>query len=641
MDRYDVIHALRELGIRVPDYQKSTQFSVVCPKCSHMRKAGNQRIPCLSINLEEGVYKCHNDGCDFSGTVRNDFFKKQARSMKIKTYRKPAKAKDEGIVPANEDVYEYLEARAIPKEVAKRNNIGRYEDKEGRVWIVYNYLRNGELVNYQRRCIRDGDNKDYAALKKEYRFVQGKECEPIMYNYDRCAESKIIIVTEGVEDALSWEAIGYHEHTSVNQGAPGEKDDTTEKKLQCLTNCWDLFENKHQIYIAVDQDAPGKRLCEELVARLGEQRCYIISFPEGCKDANETLIKHGADKLQECLNNAREASPEGIIYLSDCWDEMVADYFGEIEVGKRTYFDPIDFGYKNRRIFSWEPGQVNVWSGYDNEGKSAFVAFLCLLASAHEDFPWAFYSPEGQRKKFYPRLLHGYIGKSSKAKHFNAMSREEYEMAAGFINQNFFYVKPKDEFDIKGLLRRFDYLVGKNGVKGIVIDPYNRVLHMKKPQQRDDQYLVQFMGILSEYAERKKIVINVVAHQKTPDLVYAEGGIPKDYPEPDKRRIKEGGEWGNTADNVLVIHQPYRISKPDSNLVNLKTEKIKDFEYGVRGVRKEMLFDKYTGRFYGVEQEIPTYYTVRPMGFETWSDERKEQYESMLAKIQIKEPIPF
>lgn len=633
MNRFDVIHALRELGIRVPDYPKSTQLSVLCPRCSHRRKPGNQRIPCLSVNLEEGVYKCHNDDCDFSGAVGDNYFEKQTRTMKIKQYRKPAKAREEGILAPNRDVYEYLKSRGIPEEIAVRNNVGRYVDKEGRVWIVYNYLRNGELVNYQRRCIRDGENKDYAALKKEYRFVQGRECEPILYNYDRCLKSKIVIITEGVEDAMSWEAIGYEEHTSVNQGAPGEKDDNAGKKLQCLTNCWELFDNKEQIYIAVDQDGPGKRLCEELITRLGENRCYVVSFPEGCKDANETLMKHGADKLQECFNNAREASPEGIIYLADCWEEMCLDYYGELETGTQTYFEPIDCGYKNRKIFSWEPGQVNVWSGYDNEGKSAFLRFLCLMKSAHEDFPWAFYSPEGLRRKFYPNLIHGYIGKSSKIKHQNHMLKEEYELGAAFINENFFFVRPKEEYNIQGLLKRFDYLIGKNGVKGIVIDPYNRVLHMKTKYQRDDQYLVEFMGILSEYAERKKIIVNVVAHQKTPETVYKEG-IPQDYPEPDKRRIKEGGEWGNTADNVLIIHQPYRKSQPESNLVNIITEKIKDFEYGVRGVRREMYFDKFTNRFYGIEETAPSYREVRPMGFHTWSEERRNAYQKIIAGLE-------
>ena len=37
-----------------------------CPKCSHKRK--NKSDPCLSVNIEKGVYNCHH--CNWSGNVK-------------------------------------------------------------------------------------------------------------------------------------------------------------------------------------------------------------------------------------------------------------------------------------------------------------------------------------------------------------------------------------------------------------------------------------------------------------------------------------------------------------------------------------------------------------------------------------------
>ena len=42
------------------------------------------------------------------------------------------------------------------------------------------------------------------------------------------------------------------------------------------------------IYIAVDEDPAGQSLRQELTRRLGVERCRIVHFGEGCKDANRS-----------------------------------------------------------------------------------------------------------------------------------------------------------------------------------------------------------------------------------------------------------------------------------------------------------------------------------------------------------------
>lgn len=78
----------------------------------------------------------------------------------------------------------------------------------------------------------------------------------------------------------------------------------------------------HRIYLATDSDAPGIRLREELARRLGKSRCWIVRYPNDCKDANEVLIKYGKDKLKECIENAELYPIEGIHYANDRRDEL-------------------------------------------------------------------------------------------------------------------------------------------------------------------------------------------------------------------------------------------------------------------------------------------------------------------------------
>ena len=67
-----------------------------------------------------------------------------------------------------------------------------------------------------------------------------------------------------------------------------------------LDNCIDYFEDKKQIILALDTDAPGLALRTEFVRRLGAEACFLVDF-EDCKDANEYLIKYGKEKLKQAL----------------------------------------------------------------------------------------------------------------------------------------------------------------------------------------------------------------------------------------------------------------------------------------------------------------------------------------------------
>ena len=47
-------------------------------------------------------------------------------------------------------------------------------------------------------------------------------------------------------------------------GAPNIKDKNIDKKLECITNCYDVFERAKTIYIATDNDENGRNLEKEL-----------------------------------------------------------------------------------------------------------------------------------------------------------------------------------------------------------------------------------------------------------------------------------------------------------------------------------------------------------------------------------------
>lgn len=80
------------------------------------------------------------------------------------------------------------------------------------------------------------------------------------------------------------------------------------------------------LYIAVDEDPAGQSLRQELTRRIGVERCRIVHFGEGCKDANEHLVKYGAESLRICIEQAEEVPLEGIFTAEDCRDDLRSLY---------------------------------------------------------------------------------------------------------------------------------------------------------------------------------------------------------------------------------------------------------------------------------------------------------------------------
>lgn len=238
-----MINEFIALGVEVKGNR--TEQKVKCPNCVRVGKT-NIKDTCLSINLESGLYNCHK--CGWKGTVAKVEYQKPFSQIVYKLPQKP------NITKLTDKALEYFESRKITQDVLNKNRIASSADGLG---IIFPYFKNNVLINYKTR------------LLLEKKFFQAKEAEPIMFNLDRLNGQKEIIVCEGEIDSISWEVAGFTNHTTVNQGAPNENDSNVDKKLECITNSYDIFDNAETIFISVDNDPNGKRLEQELIRRFG------------------------------------------------------------------------------------------------------------------------------------------------------------------------------------------------------------------------------------------------------------------------------------------------------------------------------------------------------------------------------------
>ena len=524
-----------DLGIQVKG--NSEQQKTRCPNCVKLNKE-NWKDLSLSINLKENIYNCHK--CGWNGKIKSN------KAMTI-SYNKPKK---DMMVSLTEKGREFLLNRGITNEVIINNKIVSTSDGNS---ILFPYFREGELINYKTRGI------------SSKAFMQSKNAEPLVYNYDRCKKAESIVICEGEMDSLSWEVAGMKTHTSVNMGAPNVGDKNIDRKLECLNTSYDIFEATPTIYIATDEDENGRNLQKELVRRFGADKCLLVDL-KPFKDANEVLIAEGIESLKRRLKTASSPKVEGIFGVGDVRESMLDGFHNGQDRGTTTHIDCVD------KAWTWRSGEVNIWTGYQNEGKSMFLNQLATLKAALDGHRFGVFSPENMpMNDFFNDIIEMYIGKSTDPYYKdNQMSISEYEQAMDFVQKHFFVIYPRKDFQLSTLFERAKHLVKTKGINALIIDPYNTVQHKMRNGEREDLYISRFMSELKMFALDHSISVHLVAHQVTP--LKDESGR---YYKPDVNRVKGGGTFADKADNVMFIWRPDRGLDFSSTNVTFGSQKIK------------------------------------------------------------------
>lgn len=508
---------------------------MVCPVCSHLRKPKNQKIKCFSWNHDKNQGYCSH--CQGSFYIpKQNIIEKQ--------YSKPEWNNNTEL---SDKAVKYFESRGISQFTLRRLNVTSGFDympqleKEVET-IHFNYFENGELINIKYR----GANKSFKIYK---------DAKLVFYNIDAIKDAKEAIIVEGEFDCLSFCECGYYNTISVPNGA---------KNFQFLDNCIDDLNHIEKIYIAVDNDEAGIELRKELIRRIGSERCFIVDFGE-FKDANDVLIHKGKESVLKCINEAKAIPINGIQFVSDVFDEMLNSFRYGKQLGTTTYLPTLDPHWK------WRNGEVTIWTGYMNEGKSCFLSQLCVLKAKNEGYKFAVFCPENYPiSEYYDELIHCYVGKSTDKSYRNVMTEDEYIQASQFIHEHFFAIMPENEFYYDLILEKMQFLIRKAGVNACIIDPYNQVEHLMEKGQREDLYISKFMSKMKRFAIDNNVSFHLVAHQVTPMFKGKE-----DYPQPDGYKIKGGGTFADKADNVIAVWRPYRRSDSTNNSVDIIVSKIK------------------------------------------------------------------
>jgi twinkle protein len=554
-------------GIDIRD-ATGAEVKAICPRCSHTRKKSTQK--CLNVNTETGVFHCWH--CDWSGKAREPNQHFEPRRTTPKTYTKPAPLT--GAISAG--ALRWFTERGITAEVLQRNRISTAAVFMPQVGaevtaIAFPYYRGGESINCK---FRDRE--------KNFRMVSG--AERLLYGYDDIQPTTIIV--EGEMDKLACEVAGFANCVSVPDGAPTPNAKNIESKFDYLND--ERLQEVERWLVAVDNDAPGQRLQDELVRRFGPEKCQLVTWPEGCKDANDVLMQHGPKTLRECIEAAQPVPIVGVFGADAFADEFLRMYDEGVPSGISTGWECVD---KQWRI---QPGQLVVVTGIPGHGKSEWVDALCCNLALDQGWQVAMFSPENYPVRLHMmKLAEKYIGKPYNPGPHERMTKAQASSAVDWIQEHFHWIMP-DRPSLDEIMTKAKALVLTKGIRVLVIDPWNEVEHARPEGTTEAEYVGHGLMQIRRFARTHDVLAIVVAH---PRLLEKDG--KGRYPVPTPYDISGGAMWRNKADNCLSVYADQADAK---GAVELHVQKVKFKLFGQVG-KVELTWDRPTGRYF---QRFPT-----------------------------------
>lgn len=523
-------------------------------------------------------------GCDLPAAL--DQAKKWLGIVDPTPYREPRQAYTRPAKPActapKDRVRDYLcEDRNIPFAVLERYKVGAFGDE-----IIFPFLLpDGELALAKARKAENGASPRPTAAN----------CEPVLFGWQAIpSDARMVVITEGEIDALSWGAYDIPAMSVPFGGGKGGKQNWIENEFDRLAR----FE---RIFISTDMDKVGDEAAEEIASRLGRHRCYRVRLPH--KDANDCLVNGmTAEQMHKLLADAANLDPAGLHTPSD-YDEKVRLLFWP-EPGKRQGYT-VPYGKLDGKV-TFRPGDVTLWTGASGSGKSQILSDCTphwIMEGARVCVA-SFEMPPAQTLR---RMV-------KQAGNVDRPTPEYLTACLSFLDNGVLLYEKVGKSGIEPLLEVFDYARAKYGCDMFVIDSLMRLGIAADDYSGQEKAMYQ----LVDWTLKHNVHTHLVAHARK-----AEKGSGVSETED----VKGASEIGSNAANILAVWRNRRLEDEilaaDSDalretlmekpgvILNVAKQRHGDFEgkvglwFDQRTYRYQSSYDRgqWTGRVYPIERE--------------------------------------
>lgn len=442
------------------------------------------------------------------------------------------------VATLNQAVANWLETeRKIPVEVAARCGVVTINGKP-----AFEYRKDGRL---QYRKIRIEEEDGGKSFRRDRKGVETCLFLEHLIQEDPDLSSPLVIC-EGELDACALVASGVANVVSVPDGAQldelgqGKIIPHEDKAFGWLWNDNGLKPHLSQferVVLVTDMDRKGRILREELAVRFERWKCDVVTLPQGCKDANEVLIKLGPAALYEAVKGARPLVPNTLVPFGAIPNSGTGEIF-------TSGFKLLDDGLK----FSFVPPELVVIAGAPGSGKSEFAVCLGANLAHYHQLPGAILQFEDRSQRVGETLIRYAIS--------NVQDISDRGEARDWVDKWFRTIEPEqnisDDVDysmdwLKATLREART---RHGCRWVILDPWNELDHMWDRSMNEAQYVNDALRKLKRISRSLGIILMVVVHPSK------EGGRAKEITERDLYDIAGAAAWANKADHGFIIHRP-------------------------------------------------------------------------------------
>ena len=530
---------LIKLGIDLRN-KWSGEVKTTCPKCAHQRKKKND--PSLGVNIDDGVWKCHH--CNWSGSV-NQYVRPELRSQ-VKT----------------EGIFSYFTKRGITSETVTEFKISEgaewmpQDQKEHKV-ICFNYFLEDDLINIK-----------FKTSDKMFKMV--KDARKIPYNINSIKDQNYVIICEGEEECMVWHQSGLRSVISVPNGASKNNNN-----LEWLDSVYDLFEGKI-IYLATDNDEPGRKLGEDLARRFDSSDIRIIRFTE--KDANDCLKLYGEEYVARLFEEAEHLPVAEISSASDYRSLIEQYYESGYPIGSHVDMSETD------THLSWNRGELVVVTGIPGSGKSTWLDFMFIRLAYLKGWKFGLFSPENIAPLKITRMTEQLMGKGMKQ-----MNKGELNRAITIIDKHFWFynVETMEDYSLTALLKIAATMVKRNGIDCLCLDPFNYI-EQDASDESSNEKIGNLLRKLKQFAVKYNVNVTLVAHPRKMDKTGGNYNVPRLYD------ISGSHHFFNVPDVGIAVHRTFDNGTKDP--VEVHIQKIKYHFRGKLG-RIDYFFNRDSGQY--------------------------------------------
>lgn len=415
--------------------------------------------------------------------------------------------------------------------------------------------------------------KIYAAKMRtvEKRFTSTPGVTRGLYNIDALSKDldRPVVITEGEIDCLSVMQAGFIRAVSIPDGWTAQGN-----KLGSLIEAEAELRRSPFVIVAGDNDEAGESLPRAVANLLRGHDVRFVTWPEGCKDANDVLVAFGEGKLSECLQTARRIDPPGG-FITSLIDLPPMSRRRVLRTGLDWLDDRVAF----------ELGAMSVGTGTPGAGKSTMTTFIAHHVARHEKVRVGLMSFET-----HPHRTRDHLCRLSVGKPFDEINGQE---AAAFFDQtgDSFRIVHRTFDDVAGhnlgwLEAMIHTLAVRDECKWIIIDPWNELEHMPAPGESLTNYINFAMQRIRQLAESLEVHITVVAHPKKMEFS-RENRPPFGYD------IADSAAFANKPSLGFSVHQ--MKTEEGISYSQLWTWKVRDTQlYRVEKGVTACAFDKFT-----------------------------------------------